>query len=201
MPKGKIVSVPAADEKKLREAIKPFEAQYQGTIEGIASVVNAVAAHLPKRRERVQHIGLFGYSRGIGKVKLPRAIGFTAALYSLGVPPELIGTGRGLHTATKKGYLPVIEKHYLFLKEDLEQAGKYVNKEVLQKLAANSPAFSGILEDVVYIEKYLGKELKPMTEEDKAHHILVDQIFQKLEKKQSLTDLITEAGILRKSLG
>lgn len=62
----------------------------------IAPIINEVAHFLPKRCERVLHVGLFGYSRGVGKVKLPRAIGFTAALYSLGVPPELIATGRGI---------------------------------------------------------------------------------------------------------
>ena len=201
LPKGKTVSVPASDEKKIREAVTIFEKYYQESVEGIADVVNIVAGQLPKRRERVQHVGLFGYSRGIGKVKLPRAIGFTAALYSLGVPPEMIGTGRGIHEAEKKGYLTLVEKYYIFLKQDLEQAGRYVNKEVLKKLAAKSPGFAGILEDVTYIEKYLGKKLKPVTKEEKAHHVLVEQIYEKLEKKQSLTELITEAALLRKSMG
>ena len=42
------------------------------------------------------HVGLFGYGRslgGVGGVTLPRAIGFTASLYSIGVPPELLGLG------------------------------------------------------------------------------------------------------------
>lgn len=201
LPKGKAPKVSTVEEKKIREVVKIFERQYQGTVEGIAEVVNKVASQLPKRRERVQHIGLFGYSRGIGKVKLPRAIGFTGALYSLGIPPELIGTGRGLHEAKQKGYLPVIEKYYQFIKEDLLQAGKFVNKEVLAKLAKQIPAFADIQKDIEYIEEYLGKKLTPTTSEEKIHYGLVAQIYEKLETKQSLTELITESAILRKSVG
>lgn len=201
LPKGKIVRVSADDEKKLHEVVKIFEGFYQSTIEGIADVVNRVAAYLPKRRERVQHIGLFGYSRGVGKVKLPRAIGFTAALYSLGIPPEMIGTGRGLQKAKEKGYLPLVEKYYLFLKEDLEQAGRFVNKDVLKELAEKWPAFAEVLKDIQSIEEYLGKELKPMTKEEKAHYTLVEQIFENLQKKQSLTDVINDAAKMRRSLG
>jgi phosphoenolpyruvate carboxylase len=201
LPKGKAATVTATEEKKIREVIKIFEKYYQGTVEGIADVVNKVAQQLPKRRERVQHIGLFGYSRGIGKVKLPRAIGFTGALYSLGIPPEMIGTGRGLHDAQEQGYLPVVEKYYVYLREDLLQAGKYINKAVLAKFAKQIPAFAEIQKDIEYIEKYLGIEFKPTTPEETEHHALVARIYEKLEKKQPLTDTITESAILRKSVG
>ncbi len=104
LPKGKVVSINSDEEKALEDAIKPFEKAYQAIIPEIAPLVNKLAGFLPKRRERVQHVGLFGYSRGTGKVKLPRAISFTAALYSLGIPPELIGTGQGL---ARGRYLPL----------------------------------------------------------------------------------------------
>jgi phosphoenolpyruvate carboxylase len=37
------------------------------------------------------HVGLFGYNRASAGVTLPRAIPFCASLYSLGLPPEIIG--------------------------------------------------------------------------------------------------------------
>src|SRR5436189_2465174 len=106
-------------------------------------MINDIASYLTKRRERVQHTGLFGYSRGVGSVKLPRAIGFTAALYSLGIPPEFIGTGRGL--AQIKTKEKVIEKHYRDLKKDLMQAGKFLNKDVLASLAKQSSSWGDIV--------------------------------------------------------
>ena len=155
---------------------------------------------LPKRRERVQHIGLFGYSRGMGKVTLPRAIGFTAALYSLGIPPEFIGTGRGLKK-TKKEDIKIVEKHYLNFQKDIISAGRYLNKENLEKLSEKYPVFKQVQEDVLILEEYLGEKLEPKTLEEKEHHILTSRIFEGLEKKEKLTDLIVRAAVLRRSLG
>ena len=69
-------------------------AEYQAHVQQLTSVIRTVSAHVPKRRERKLHVGLFGYGRtlgGVGGVTLPRAIGFAASLYSVGVPPELLG--------------------------------------------------------------------------------------------------------------
>ncbi|HSW88040.1 MAG TPA: phosphoenolpyruvate carboxylase, partial [Candidatus Saccharimonadales bacterium] len=71
LPKTTAVSVSPEDEKEIRNIIPIFEKYYRATIEELAQTINILAAHLPKRRERVQHTGLFGYSRGVGTVKLP----------------------------------------------------------------------------------------------------------------------------------
>lgn len=177
-----------------------FEDLYKSTVENIANTINQVAACLPKRRERVQHIGLFGYSRGVGKVKLPRAIGFTAALYSLGTPPEFIGTGRGLQRI-KKDKLQVLEKFYLNIKSDLQRAGRYVNKSVLKKLSQQSQAWNNILIDIEEVENYLGVEFQPETPEEKQHQRLTSKIYEELQKGKKPQDLIVEAAVLRRSIG
>lgn len=66
-------------------------ARYRQEVAALAPAVNAIAEAVPRRRRRRLHIGLFGYSRGGGGVRLPRAIPFCAALYSAGLPPELLG--------------------------------------------------------------------------------------------------------------
>ncbi len=201
LSKNKAIEIPAEDEKKLREIVKIFEKHYQSTIEAIAPIINEVSSQLPKRRERVQHVGLFGYSRGIGAVKLPRAIGFTAALYSIGIPPELIGTGRGIKEIQKKGLLSYLEKYYLYLQSDLLKAGRYFHRENLKKLAGMSAAWSEIQEDVKDIESYLKMELVPQTSDEKEHAVSAAKVLDKIVKKRVVVEDIVRSAVLRKSLG
>jgi phosphoenolpyruvate carboxylase len=138
----------------------------------------------------------------MGGIKLPRAIGFTAALYSLGAPPEFIGTGRGLREARKQGKLEVVETYYLNLKADLRRAGKFVNPQVLEKLAARNPAWAEIQEDIREIETYLGEKLGPQTREEKEHQRLTSQIYEHMTSEgEALTNLIEAAARMRRSMG
>ena len=82
--------------KKGKGLISIFRKYYCQTIEEIANTVNELSEFIPKRRERMLHVGLLAMPEGLGR-KSSRAITFTAVLYSFfGIPPELIGTGRGL---------------------------------------------------------------------------------------------------------
>ena len=201
LPQGKAVSIPVSDETNLKKLITVFERYYRNTVEQIAPLINKVAFYLPKRRERVLHIGLFGYSRGVGKVKLPRAISFTGALYSLGIPPEMIGTGRGIKYAIKNNQTKLLEKYYLNLKEDLRRAGRFVQKDELMKLADRSPVWKDILEDVEEIERYLREKLEPRTREEKEHSVLVKKLWQKLNSGKKYQKYLDQMTVLRKSLG
>lgn len=201
-PKNKAVIIPPIDERDLIALIPHFEKPYRETIEKIATLINNVAAFFPKRRERVQHTGLFGYSRGVGKVRLPRAITFTGSLYSIGIPPELIATGRGLLIAKKQSRLALVQKYYKYIKEDLDQAGRFLNLENIERLAAKEKVYKNILEDIKIIEEVFDIKLGPVTKEEKEHKKLTSEILEKIESKdQSLNDLITKAAIIRKSLG
>lgn len=201
LPAGQAAFIPGPEEKKLIEIIPAFEKAYRQTIEGIAPLINQIASELPKRRERVQHIGLFGYSRNNGEVSLPRAIGFTAVLYSLGVPPEIVGTGRGLKYAKETGGEELLEKYYIGLKKELKRAGRFLCKEGLAELARKSEAWQGVLEDVKQIEIYLGEELGPVTPEEKEHTKIVKELHKKLSAGQPVAELLPALAVLRKSLG
>jgi phosphoenolpyruvate carboxylase len=203
LPKSKARIISANDQKKLMDIVTNAEGFYQQTIEGVADTVNTIAKYLPKRRERVQHTGLFGYSRGVGGVKLPRAIGFTGALYSIGVPPEFMGSGRALEFIHKNGYLKLFEKTFLNYKSDFKRAGKYLNKKNLQSLAKTSAEWQQLWEDVQLVEKYLGS-LGPETVEEKKHFKSTSQIYLQLKTKTlsaKTTQLIEKAALLRKSMG
>jgi phosphoenolpyruvate carboxylase len=83
--------IAVAGDRRTLELLDRLVARYQAEVQELAPVVNAVARAVPRRRLRKLHIGLFGYSRASAGVTLPRAIPFCASLYSLGLPPELIG--------------------------------------------------------------------------------------------------------------
>lgn len=79
------------DEERALALIDRVAGTYADRVERLAPLVNRVAEQVPKRRARKLHVGLFGYSREVGENALPRAIGYTAALYSVGLPPSLLG--------------------------------------------------------------------------------------------------------------
>ncbi len=178
-----------------------FGKYYKQTVEPVAKLINQIASKTPGRRERMLHIGLFGYSRGMGKVSLPRAIKFTSTFYSLGVPPEFIGSGRGIRDAMKNGKLKTIEKHYKNLRADFIHAGKYLNKENLNDLAKKYPAFRDIKTDVQEMENYLGVELGPIRTKHFIHRNLVSSIYLHNKDNESFLDEMEKAAAIRKSLG
>ena len=137
---------------------------------------------------------------GIGKIKLPRAIPLTGSLYSIGMPPELIGTGRGLKYLNIK-QLKLLEKYYINLKSDLLKAGGFLNKNVLENLSKNTKFGSGIISDVQAIEEYLGVELSPLSKEEKLHQAISEKIYKNIKRNKPLTGLIEKAAVLRKSMG
>jgi len=200
-PITKTVMISDKEEKILIEIIPLFEKPYRATIEKIAPIINEVSLNLPKRRERVQHIGLFGYSRGVGKVKLPRAISFTGSLYSLGIPPELIGTGRSLRIAQKNGTLPIVLKYYKYIKEDLLFAGGFLNRNNLKALIKQSSAWKDIQEDISAIEDILNISLEAQTKEQEEHQIYSARILEKLSQNMPIDEEIIQAALLRKSIG
>lgn len=190
-----------AEQKELMSFCRESSKYFKKTIEGIAELINTVAGKLPSHRERVQHIGLFGYSRGDGKVKLPRAIKFTGALYSLGVPPELIATGRALAYAKETGVLKLIDRLLPHLKRDLIHAGHYLNRENLDLLCKKYPAFKDVRKGIEQIEAYLGQSIGP----DKPHHMIhrnySSNILHHMELGEEFAEDCLKAAEIRKSLG
>jgi phosphoenolpyruvate carboxylase len=203
-PKRNAERLTTEEHRQLRQASDLFSAFWKPAVEALAPLINQVAEYVPARRERLLHVGLFGYSRGVGKVRLPRAIKFTAALYSIGVPPELIATGRGLAAAKEKGLLPIVERMYPAMRADLKHAGKYLNRENLQILAKRLPAFVEIERDVQLIEEVLGITLAMEKPRHVLHRNLTSTMLHRLDDAvdpEAFTRDVVEAGILRRSLG
>jgi len=192
------------DKEKVQRLIQIFTRRYQEVVEGIAELINELAALVPRRRERMLHIGLFGYPRGLRGKVLPRAIPFTAALYSLGIPPEFLGVGRGLVEAEREGLLDTLFRYYRNLKFDLQQAGGFLCWENLAFLERESPLWQGIREDIELCQRTLGVEFGPKETDHYLHRNLVSSIYHLWRRggdEKRLRQYIVEAGQIRRSLG
>lgn len=174
---------------------------YTPIVESIADIINAVAQKMPSHRERMQHVGLFGYSRGMGKVTLPRAIKFTGALYSLGIPPELIASGRTLKMAEDLGILKLVQKLCPYLKEDFKHAGHYLNRENLELLSKKYPLLKTVYEDIELIEDILEIKIGPTAPHHFIHRNFTSNIFHRLKMNEDFAEDALKAAQIRKSLG
>lgn len=192
------------DKEKLQRLITIFSKHYQEIVEELAELVNELARLIPPRRERMLHIGLFGYPRGLRGKVLPRAIPFTGSFYSLGIPPEFLGTGRGLGDAEREGLLDTLLRYYRNLRFDLTRAGSFLCWENLELLEKESPLWEIVRQDIELCQKILGLEFAPIETEHYLHRNLVSSIFHLWRRgrdEERLHRYIVEAGQLRKSLG
>ncbi len=172
------------NEEKVLPIIKKLGTAYQQQIKLIAPFVNDFAGFVPKRRRRKLHIGLFGYARKSGGVHLPRAIRFTCALYSLGLPPELLG----LHVLNDKER-DLISHAYPTFENDVEDAAQFVNEK-------NLDLFPGkVKEQVLQAAAHVDAHIHP------GHEKLTSQMLQEFKNKRVMVDKIEKAGKMRGFLG
>lgn len=197
----KYAKISGEENKAIFDFNSKAEKFFREIIEENAELINDIAKELPSHRERMMHIGLFGYSRGVGKVKLPRAINFTGALYSLGIPPELIGSGRALVLAKKMGILDLIKKLCPYLKEDFEHAGHYLSRENLDLLCKKNNRWEKVRDEIEDIERLIGVDIGPK----KVHHVIhrnfASNIYHKFLLNEDFSEDILKAAEIRKSLG
>lgn len=194
------------EEKKILEKIiLKYSKRYQKEIESLESIINKVAEFIPKRRARKLHIGLFGYSRGIGKITLPRAIPFCGSLYSIGIPPEILGLS-SLNELDENEW-NLLSKSYLNFKKDLEQCSRFINYEALDILerdfGINKETIQMIKEDINYLEKQLGIKIGGNNYYERKHSFF-STLFLSALKENNIEEAkfyIKEMALIRKSIG
>ncbi len=172
---------------------------YKRTLSGVIENMQPLFKTVPRRRDRRQHIGLLAYSRSMGAQTMPRAITFTAAFYSVGVPPEFIGVGRTL-SGLKPGELEMLKDEYPSLATDLQEAGRFLNKDNLAEFAKGSKAWQDIKTDVEAAESVLGVSFGPGSESESEHMALSAKLINTQDSKKG-AELITRMAELRRSLG
>ncbi len=181
---------PIVDEATLKKILEKTSESYRKQIESIALLINTFSKHIPQRRKRKLHVGLYGYSRALkGSVSLPRAINFCARLYSLGIPPELIG----LDVLTRKD-ISDMEECYKNFEYDMKSSLKYMNKDNLHLFPLTfQKHIETVLENLEFSEEIV----------DSKHKKITSIIAKDYSDKNfiSLEENIVRAGTLRGFLG
>lgn len=172
------------NEEKALEIMAKYTQAYKEQLKSLAGIINDVAKYIPKRRKRKLHTGLFGYSREVEGLKLPRVITFTAALYSIGLPPEILGLN-----ALSKDDIRFLKTVYVSFEEDIADALKYVDFE------------SELIPEE--LKEYLA-EFEYQSDDQAMEHVKISRFVRsKIESKSEsgIQEAILRMGHLRKFLG
>ncbi|RJS73541.1 MAG: phosphoenolpyruvate carboxylase [Candidatus Syntrophoarchaeum sp. WYZ-LMO15] len=148
------------DEERSLELIEKYSREYQRQIIELAPLINQIARYVPSRRKRRLHIGLFGYPRDMMGVRLPRAITFTAALYSIGLPPEILGLN-----ALDEDDIQYLREVYVNFDDDLRDALRYFNPDAplpkgLEAAVSDLPVDYQVNEEYRRLTGYILSSLK-----------------------------------------
>ncbi len=169
------------DEKRSMEIIEKLSSAYIKDIQKLSCYVNEISVHIPKRRKRKLHIGLFGYSRSVGSIHLPRAIEFCASLYSIGIPPEILGLS-GLDDRD----IEFLIENTKFSK-DVEASLRYLNVNNVKMFGLNIEKLSNFF----------------TIDADEEHSHITDRIVKDFKAKNALevAENVIKAAHIRRFLG
>ncbi len=216
LPNGEPTPIDQQEEKILLSILDKCKLQYENEIEPLAPFINCVASYVPQRRARKLHIGLFGYSRCVAGVCLPRAIAFSAALYSIGLPPEFIGM-KAL-TKLNDAEWKLLRKFYVKMGHDLNSIGEYVswgNLKMLMEMSHKAAKRAGMneeklreallnsLEDLKTVEEKLSVKLGPKGVSQRKHENFTNNFLISLIEHEDVEarKALSEAAKLRRCLG
>ncbi len=201
LPGSKPRRLSEADSVFVKDMLVRFAAEYMSDFAVVADLAAGLADIVPQQRDRLTSRGPTGYARrapdpnelgrfttdsGLaarlkaiampGEADIPRAINFTAALYTVGLPPEFIGIGRGLssivETHGQDGVVRLLD-FYPGLKRDLHFAGRFLSLKVAARF------FSGefidkLRRDLQTAEKLLDAAI--VDQQDQAYETLLEII-------------------------
>ncbi len=232
------------DREVLAELAVLFSVNYLSTFHRFAQAVAGLSDLVPEHRDRLTRHSPVSYARQMPKpgrlaemvgsealreelrlldempelpVPLPRAISFTASLYSIGLPPEFIGTGRGLRAACElygESFLKDMRRWFPGLEEALTFAGRYLNLDVAKDFLPKE-AMQELRQDIDGVEELLHLQLGPQGEDDEFYHTVLRALSPLLlhslghgsragttrEEQTMARQWVTKLGTLRGSLG
>jgi phosphoenolpyruvate carboxylase len=216
LPTESAKPIESHEEEILLAVLKKCRHHYETVVEVLAPLVNSISPYVPQRRARKLHIGLFGYSRSVAGISLPRAIPFAAALYSIGIPPEFLGA-KVFEDLTDEEWI-TLQRFYLNLRKDFTAVGGLVswqNVNMLMEMHSKTAkranmdidkirlALTRILADLKIAEEKLDVKLGPRTSMQRKHENFTNNfLISYLEHEdEEAKKALVEAAKLRKCLG
>jgi len=172
------------DQEKYLAIIDKYSHEYKNQVLTLAPLINDMARFVPSRRKRKLHIGLFGYSRSVEGIALPRAIGFTAALYSIGLPPEILGLN-----ALSQDEIQYVMEECVHFRDDLTDSVQYLNPQSLSLLP----------ESVGRTIEEIGLDYQPNEEHNQISSYLVENL--RMREPKRIEEALLRAANLRGFLG
>ncbi len=239
---GPPLSYSQEQREELTALIGIFTRHYLKSFNSLLPVVISLSDLIPRQRDRLARKSAVGYARAAAQPQklaseisdarissaiadiepakasnLPRAISFTGALYSIGLPPEFIGTGRGLAEISKRyGQEGVsrLMQFYPGIRSDLAKSARYAN---LETASPHMPADlkAQVTADIEEVAGRLDISIGPASVEDRRYQVLLETVQPMLRQLVSSDeewrgeaadrDLVTEwicrLGRIRGSLG
>ncbi|OUJ19240.1 Phosphoenolpyruvate carboxylase [Methanonatronarchaeum thermophilum] len=223
------------DEQEMEEIknyIGVFTKHYLRTFYQIIETVKSISDLMPSQRDRLARKGPVGYARDvpmpsdIAKLvsdqelqkeltemqlnklpELPRAISFTASLYTIGLPPEFIGTGRGLEEVGRRfgddAIDKILNKYYPSIENDLKFAGRFVNLNFAQDFLPDR-SVRMVDQDIKTLMDYIDFEIGPMNDQDEVYMDIMETLKPVLKEvymdKPGLMSQETEEQLFKKGL-
>ncbi len=202
------------EEKLLVEAARLAAREYLRLLLQLADRVTVFARFIPRRRERLPE---HQYHRDLGTAMafagdasivslpppppLPRAIKFTAALYTMGLPPTVLGLGRGLQAVEKKlgGHaLELVLKSLPLLSLDLRVDSRWFSWRTVERCLP-SRVLELVREDVRLLWEILGFEPQPPEDYERKLLQAVDAVAK--GDSSLVQRLVEELAVARGFLG
>lgn len=214
------------------DTIGIFAKHYLTTFYRLAETASILSDVVPRQRDRLARKGESGYARdlpypgqladlvsaddlatelralSVGReaIALPRAISYVAALYSIGLPPEFIGTGRALNELVERsgqGALETLLREFRGLKAGVAFAARFLHLETAADFLPET-ALSEIEEDIALVREHLGIEPGSAVKEDRLYRTILETMRPMLKEfagvgvtEQLITDESVEAQLVR----
>jgi phosphoenolpyruvate carboxylase len=170
-------------------------------IGSISAIEKIFAKHYRNTINKLSSLGAIADGMKTINKEVPKQLRLSFSLYSLGIPPELAGTGKALLECIKEGRIADLERFYPNIKEDLKAAGSLLNKENLNFLAKTHNAWKSIQKDINLIEDYTDSILGPTSTESFLHRNHTSNVFHLWSTKKDFSRDLFTAARLRHCLG